>query len=98
LIYKVRYCSKVRALGEFSLNQKLTSTTKYFILSTMLSMNNNRDEGCRDISFDTEILEQSFSQLPSEGKVQLRDYLQNLISIQNTIATADIAGSSSKDE
>ena len=45
-------------------------------------------EGCQGTSFNRNILEQGFTQLQAEGKVQLRDYLQNLVSIQNAIAGA----------
>jgi len=35
---------------------------------------------------DTDILEQTFFQLSSDGKSWLKDYLQNLVSLQNIIA------------
>jgi len=31
------------------------------------------------------ILEQYFSQLPAEGKVRFRDYLQNIVGMQNSM-------------
>ena len=39
-------------------------------------------------SFATGILEQSFAQLPAEGRSSLKDYLKNLLSIQNAITGA----------
>ena len=51
-------------------------------------------------SFDTDILKQGFSQLPTEGKIHLRDYLKSLVSIQNIITEANEnnAHPSSKDK
>jgi hypothetical protein len=66
----------------------------------MLSNIENRDDGCKDNTSDTGILEQSFSELPPEGKIYLKDCLQNLVSMQNTMVRAisvDNAHSSSKD-
>jgi len=38
-------------------------------------------------------LEQNFHQLSTEGQSQLKDYLQSLVSLQNTITGADSADS-----
>ncbi|MCL2480280.1 MAG: hypothetical protein FWF38_01070 [Spirochaetaceae bacterium] len=43
-------------------------------------------ESDKDNSFNTDILEQSFSQLPTEGKIYLKKYLQNLVSLQSVMA------------
>jgi hypothetical protein len=36
-----------------------------------------------------DVLEQCFSQLPPDGKTHIKDYLQSLVSMQNTMAGAD---------
>jgi len=53
-------------------------------------MFNNLDkdnENYQDNPFDTDILEQGFSQLPIEGKIHLKKYLHSLVSIQSVMAT-----------
>ena len=55
-------------------------------MSTMLIKAKQGAEKRQDNSFDTGILEQGYSQLPAEGKIHLKDYLQNLVSLQNTMA------------
>ena len=50
---------------------------------------------------DSDTLEQSFSQLSVSGKAHLKGYLQNLVSLQNTItepSPADNANSSLVEE
>jgi hypothetical protein len=42
-----------------------------------------------EISF----LEQNFSKLSAEGQVRLKDYLQSLVSLQNTITGTEVATS-----
>ena len=39
----------------------------------------------KDNSLSTGILKQCFNQLPTEGKVHLKEYIQNLISLQSTM-------------
>ena len=43
-------------------------------------------------SFDAGILEQSFAQLPVEERGILKDFLKNLLSMQNTITRAISSG------
>jgi hypothetical protein len=42
----------------------------------------------KENSVDISILEQNFTQLPAEGKILLKKYLQNLVSMQNTMTGA----------
>jgi len=43
----------------------------------------------KDNSPGTNTLEQNFNQLPPEGKIHLKEYLQSLVAIQNTMTGAD---------
>ena len=52
----------------------------------MLGSNKREPERCNDNSFEINILEQGFFQLPKEAKLYLKNYLQDLLSIQNSIA------------
>lgn len=64
-------------------------------------MLNNMKQNTKEDNNDSVILEHSFSQLPPEGRTQLRDYLQNLVSIQKTLAgavTVDDGKSSTKNK
>ena len=45
----------------------------------------NKVDTFQNKSLDIEILEQGLSQLPEEVKVQFRDYLQNLVGMQNSM-------------
>ena len=56
-------------------------------------LNNGKSvvDSCQGNTADIGILEQSFSQLPTEGKAQLKDYLHNLVSMQKTMERADNA-------
>jgi hypothetical protein len=44
-------------------------------------------------SSEINFLEQNFSQLSAEGQSRLKDYLQNLVSLQNTITGTEVANS-----
>ena len=52
----------------------------------MLGSNKRELERYNDNSFDINILEQGFFQLSEEAKLHLENYLQDLLSIQNSIA------------
>ena len=58
----------------------------YFKIHTMLCIMENDVVDIKDSSSGRDILEQNFSQLPVEGRVLLKNYLQNLVSMQNTMA------------
>jgi hypothetical protein len=48
----------------------------------------NSAAGQKENSSDIGILEQNFTQLPAEGKSLLKNYLQNLVSLQNAMRGA----------
>jgi len=48
--------------------------------------------GSQGNSSEIKFLEQNFSQLSAEGQSQLRDYLQSLVSLQNTFIETVIEG------
>jgi len=54
----------------------------------MLCSVENSVEITEDESFGKSILEQHFSLLSAEGRTHLRDYLKNLVSMQDTMAGA----------
>jgi hypothetical protein len=57
-------------------------------------------EDAKDTSFGIDILEHNFTQLPAEGRFLLINFLQNLVSMQNTMSgavSAENARSSSND-
>ena len=69
-------------------------------MSTMLNSANKGQDSCQGSSFDADILGQGFSQLSAEGRVHLKDFLENLVSMQNTMTgtiTVNDARSSSND-
>ena len=70
-------------------------------MSTMLySVENSVDEQ-KDNSADIGFLEQNFAQIPAKGKILLKNHLQNLVSLQNTMTGAvsvDNAQLSAKDK
>ena len=48
-------------------------------------------------SFGTDILAYGFTQLPAEGRSHFKEFLQNLVSMQNTMTGADNTQSSSNE-
>jgi hypothetical protein len=59
----------------------------------LLNMGNGA-ENSKDSALGIGILEQTFTQLSAERKFLLQEYLQNLVSMQNTMAGAISADSS----
>ena len=51
----------------------------------MLNTANKGQDGCQGNSVDAGVLGQGFSQLSAEGRVHLKDFLENLVSMQNTM-------------
>jgi hypothetical protein len=49
--------------------------------------------GSQGNSSDINFLKQNFSQLSAEGQSQLKDYLQSLVSLQNTMTGTEVADS-----
>jgi len=47
----------------------------------------------KDYSSGINFLEQNFHKLPLEGKSRLKDYLQSLVSLQNTMKGVEFADS-----
>jgi len=54
-------------------------------MSTMYSGIKNNINNKKDNSSDISVFEQSFTQLPTEGKFLFKEFLQNLVSIQETM-------------
>ena len=64
-------------------------------------MSINKTEEVSDLQANNRglgILEHSFSQLPAEGRIHLREYLKNLVSMQDAMSGADKSHPASKSE
>ena len=70
-------------------DHNLTSLHYQYIMSTMLCNAENDMEGEKNNSPGIDFLESGFTQLPAEGRKQFKEVLQNLVSMQNTMAGAD---------
>jgi len=59
----------------------------------MLYSTENDAGDSQDYSFGINFLEQNFHQLSADGQSHLKDYLESLVSLQNTIIGTEFADS-----
>ena len=68
-------------------SKDLTSRHSYRTMSTMSSKGTEETGRNQDRSAGVGFLEQGFAQLPEEGKNHLKNFLGDLVSLQNAIAS-----------